>query len=228
MSVRAPLEDQAESHVCSAQVAVAICKALPAALSLLSSLEFATVVNNNKNNSNKFTRRLRILTLPRLRRGISGRCQSWWRSLCSCCLQLIGSNPKSHLWNHSALLHLEKVIKRFYPCTKDVDRAFFMAKGLDKMRPLAVILDLVVGAPHSDNMRLDFFSPFMLEVSSRGRSLWLCESQLQLCSSSCKSFALTHWSWAPWRSKYWQYGGCEYQMVVHISQILFCQLSAPR
>ena len=50
---------------------------------------------------------------------------------------------------------MEKVIKRFYPCTKDVDRAFSMAKGLDKMRPLAVILDLVVGAPHSDHMRLD-------------------------------------------------------------------------
>ena len=55
MSVRAPLEDQAESHVCSAQVAVAICKALPAALSLLSSLEFATVVNNNNSNKVKWS-----------------------------------------------------------------------------------------------------------------------------------------------------------------------------
>ena len=55
---------------------------------------------------------------------------------------------------------MEKVIKRFYPCTKDVDRAFSMAKGLDKMRPLAVILDLVVGAPHSDHMRLDLFFTF--------------------------------------------------------------------
>ena len=50
-----------------------------------------------------------------------------------------------------------------------------MAKGLDKMRPLAVILDLVVGAPHSDHMRLDLFFTFYVglsfldpEISSHG------------------------------------------------------------
>ena len=150
-------EDQAESHVgdyaglLSSSKSGQLQGSAPAALSLLSSLEFATVVNNNNSNKVKWSHEeimdSHIANLPRLRRGNSGRCQSWWRSLCSC-----WTPPQFFRW-------------------------------------LAQIHDLT------------------FEV------IQLCVSQLKLCS--CKSFARTCWSWAPWRSKYWQYGGCENQMVVY-------------
>ena len=96
----------------------------------------------------------------------------------------------------STLLHLRKGDQEFYPCTKDVDRTY--SKRLWQDEAACCHLGSCCWGSTFRPHKTWSSSPLVPEVPSRRKSLWLCESQLRLCS--CKSFALTHWSWAPWRN----------------------------